>query len=170
MIPRIRLTITAVSELRKETFVCSVIRNVLPSEPVETLTIVPRENATTNGQAATKPSPDMPSKDVEKSVAIQKIGRLKVIAHLVTTLNIAASFCCSPWLCSSAMVGANMALKDACGIKMKPLILIAAAYCPSATFEIAKYASSNVSIDSSTVSITAVIRFGAAKPNQLPSS
>src|SRR5947209_242378 len=141
-----------------------------PTEPVETLTKAPKENAITNGQAGTKPSPPILSKGLEKRVATPKIGRLKVIAHLVTTLNIASSFCSSPRLCNSAMVGANIALIEACGISIKLLILMAAAYCPSAVFEIAKYASNRVSTDSSTVSTIEVKKFGAAKPNQSRSS
>src|SRR5690349_16257726 len=103
-------------------------------------------------------------------VAMPKIGNVKVITHLVTTLNMASSFCRSPRLYSSAMVGANMALKETCGITMKALILMAAAYKPNATFEMAKYASNIVSIDCSIVSMTEVKKLGAAKLNHSRSS
>src|SRR5712691_6374424 len=112
----------------------------------------------------------MPSKDVEKMVMTAKIGRVKVIAHLVTTLNIASSLCRSPRLYNSAIVGANMALKETCGITTKALIFMAAAYCPSATFGMAKYASNIVSIDCRTVSMIEVKKFGAAKLNQFRNS
>src|SRR5579884_665681 len=124
----------------------------------------------TNGHAPTNTGPDMASNDVEKMVAIPKIGKVKVITHLVTILNIASSFCRSPRLYSSAIVGANMALNETCGITIKALILTAAAYRPNATFEIAKYASSMVSIDCSNVSMIEVKKFGAAKPNHSRSS
>src|SRR5579859_2556741 len=105
-----------------------------------------------SGHAGENPLPAMPSKGSAKSTAIQNIGRLNVIAHFVTILNIVDSFCCSPLLYSSAIVGENIVLKDCKGIEIKIAMRMAAPYCPIATLEIANTANNTVSTESSTVS------------------
>ena len=68
------------------------------------------------GHADTKLAPGKASKYGEKMTIIRKSGKLNVIDHLVTTLNIASSFCFSPLLCSSAIVGAKILLRESNGI------------------------------------------------------
>jgi hypothetical protein len=83
-----------------------------PTEPVPVLIMLSIENVTSKGHPETKLLPDIPSKGTEKRVAMPKIGRLRLIDHLVTIRNIVVNFCISPLACNSAIVGANMALRE----------------------------------------------------------
>src|SRR5437899_3395950 len=114
-----------------------------PTEPVLVLIMFPKANATSKGHASTKSLLDMARRGLEKSVATKKIGKLRVIDHLDITLNMIASFSCSPRVWSSAIVGANIELREVCGITINPLNLIAAIYKPICPLEIAKKASNN---------------------------
>src|SRR5579859_736488 len=95
MRPRTIFNMMVAAELKSEYFWCPVMSNIKPTEPVAALIIYPVDNAISNGHAPIKLFPDNASKGTEKSVVIKNIGRLSVIVHFVTILNIDASRLCS---------------------------------------------------------------------------
>src|SRR5579885_1055796 len=123
----------------------------------------PSAKAMASGQAPTKLGPERPSTKGEKSAITRKMGRLKVMHHLVTILNIASSSVLFPLLCNSAIVGAKILLSETSGKEIKGFILIAAPYWPICDLGTPKTASKMVSIESSTVSIMVVRKLNDAK-------
>ena len=125
--------------------------------------ILPAENAINSGHPDPKPAPGKSIKYGEKRTIIRKSGRVNVVVHLVVSLNIDSSFCISPLLWSSAIVGAKTLLIELNGKAIKPPNLIADPYCPIATSAIPKTANRIVSIESNIVSTIVVKKLSEAK-------